>query len=90
MFSQNELGLRMMMLIWSALDSCVWKCKWQKKIPESQQPGRNVDKKAQDAVVWPLVVTKPLSTSLTSPPSPPSPPSPLSTSLTSPSSQTET
>ena len=36
----------------------------------------NVDKKAQDAVVWPLVVTKPLSTSLTSPPSPPSPPSP--------------
>ena len=37
----------------------------------------NVDKKLQDAVVWPLVVTKPLSTSLTSPP-PPSPPSPPS------------
>ena len=42
----------------------------------------NVDKKLQDAVVWPLVVTKPLSTSLTPPPSPlsspypPSPPSP--------------
>ena len=35
----------------------------------SREPAaeRNVDKKAQDAVVWPLVVTKPLSTSLAPP-----------------------
>ena len=44
MFSQNELGLRMMMLIWSALDSCVWKCKWQKKDPGNRARARNVHK----------------------------------------------
>ena len=43
--------------------------------PAEPAAERNVDKKVQDAVVWPLVVTKPLSTSLTSPTPPPSPPS---------------
>ena len=30
--------MMMMIFIWSALDSCVWKCKWQKKIPRSWLP----------------------------------------------------
>ena len=33
-----RLKRMMMMFIWSALDSCVWKCKWQKKIPRSRLP----------------------------------------------------